>query len=99
MTGGRAIRGARKVACNQPGELPAIVLGRIAAGAGHAGRGLGAALLEHFTFKAMEVAGTVGARLVLVHAKGEEAGSFYRNYGSVESPVDAMAMMMPVGDV
>jgi hypothetical protein len=61
MTGGYATRGAKKVACNQPGKLPAILLGRITAGARHAGRGLGAALLEHFTFKAMEVSGTVGA--------------------------------------
>ena len=36
--------------------------------------------------------------MVLVHAQGEEAGSFYRHYESVESPLDAMAMMMLVDD-
>jgi hypothetical protein len=41
------------------------------------------------------VAGTVGVRLVLVHAKDEEAKSFYRHYGFVESPVDPMTLMMP----
>jgi GNAT superfamily N-acetyltransferase len=80
---------------NQPEELPAILLGRIAVDAKHKGRGLGAALLKHFMFKAIEVAGTVGVRLVLVHAKDEEAKSFYRHYGFVESPVDPMTLMMP----
>ena len=85
---------------NQPEEeQPAILLGRIAVDAKHKGRGLGAALLRHFMFKAIEVAGTVGVRLVLVHAKDEEAKSFYGHYGFVESPVDTMTMMMLMGDV
>jgi len=49
--------------------------------------------------KAIEVAGTVGVRLVLVHAKDEEAKSFYRHYGSVELPVDPMTMMVLISDV
>ena len=56
-------------------------------------------LLKHFMLKAIEVAGTVGVRLVLVHAKDEEAKSFYRHYGFVESPVDPMTMMMLIGGV
>ncbi|MGD0440289.1 MAG: GNAT family N-acetyltransferase [Acidimicrobiales bacterium] len=89
----------KKFGRNQPEELPAILLGRIGVDAKHKGRGLGAALLRHFMFKAIEVAGSVGVRLVLVHAKDEEARSFYRHYGFVESPVDPMTMMMLIGDV
>lgn len=84
---------------NQPEELPAVLLGRIGVDVKHKGRGLGAALLRHFMFKAIEVAGTVGVRLVLVHAKDEEAKSFYRHYGFVESPVDPMTLMMLIGDL
>jgi len=72
---------------NQPGELPAI---RIGVDGKHKGWGLGAALLRHFMFKAIEVAGTVGVRLVLAHAKDEEAKSFYRYYGFFESPIDPL---------
>jgi hypothetical protein len=50
-------------------------------------------------FKAIEVARTVGVRLVLVHAKDADAKSFYRRYGFVESPVDSMTMVMLIGDV
>ena len=45
--------------------------------ANHKGRCLGAALLRHFLFKAIEVARKVGVRLVLAHSKDEEAKSFY----------------------
>lgn len=60
----------------------------------HKGKGLGAALLKHFMFKAIEVAGTVGVRLLLIHAKDEEAKTFYAHFGFVESPIDSMTMMM-----
>lgn len=79
---------------NQPEELPAILLGRLAVDRDHAGRGLGAALLKHFMLKAIEVAGTVGVRLVLVHAKDEDAKRFYARYGFVASPVDPLTLMM-----
>ena len=89
----------KKFSRNQPEELPAILLGRIGVDAKHGGRGLGAALLKHFMLKAIEVAGSVGVRLVLVHAKDEEAKGFYQHYGFVESPVDPMTMMMLIGGV
>ena len=89
----------KKFGRNQPEELPSILLGRIGVDGKHKERGLGAALLRHFMFKAIEVAGSVGVRLVLVHAKDEESKSFYRRYGFVESPVDLMTMMMLIGAV
>lgn len=79
---------------NQPEELPAILLGRLAVDSKHAGKGLGSALLKHFIVKAIEVAGTVGVRLLIVHAKDDEAKRFYARFGFMESPVDPMALMM-----
>jgi GNAT superfamily N-acetyltransferase len=79
---------------NQPDEIPAILLGRMAVDVEHQGAGLGAALLKHFMLKAMEVASSVGVRLVLVHAKNERAHSFYRRYGFVEAPIDPLTLMM-----
>jgi len=79
---------------NQPEEMPAILLGRMAVDAKHTGRGLGAALLKHFVLKAIEVSASVGVRVLLVHAKDEEAKTFYQHYGFVESPIDSLTMMM-----
>ena len=79
---------------DQPDEMPAILLGRMAVDTKHAGQGLGAALLKHFMLKAVEVADSVGVRVLLVHAKDGEAKSFYQHYGFLESPIDSLTMMM-----
>ncbi len=79
---------------NQPTELPALLLGRLAVDRRHTGRGLAAALLKHFMTKALEVSRAVGIRIVLVHAKDNHAVGFYARYGFVPSPVDPLTMMM-----
>lgn len=79
---------------NQPAELPAILLGRMAVDSDHGGRGLGATLLKHFMLKAIEVAGNIGVRVVLVHAKDDNAKRFYEHHGFVSSPIDPLTMMM-----
>ena len=84
----------KRIGRNQPEQLPALLLARMAVDEGHKGNGLGAALLKHFMLKAIEVAGSVGVRLLLVHAKNEHAKSFYQHYGFTESPVDPLTMMM-----
>ena len=49
----------------------------MAVDSGHQGRGLGTALLKHFMLKAIEVAQSVGVRVLLIHAKDENAKNFY----------------------
>jgi GNAT superfamily N-acetyltransferase len=84
----------RRIARDQPADLPAILLGRMAVDSRHRGKGLGAAMLKHFMTKAIEVSEVVGVRLVLVHAKDEQAKGFYRHHGFVESPIDPLTLMM-----
>jgi GNAT superfamily N-acetyltransferase len=84
---------------NQPAEMPAILLARMAVDSRHQGHGLGAALLKHFMLKALEVAKSVGVRLLLIHAKDDEARSFYSHYGFIESPLDPLVMMMLLADI
>lgn len=45
------------------------------------------------------MAGSVGVRLSLFHAKDAEAEGFYRHHGFVESPLEPMTMMMLFGDL
>lgn len=79
---------------SQPDEIPAILLGRTAVDSKHKGRGLGAALLKHFMLKAIEVANSVGVRVVLVHAKDDDVRAFYQHYEFAESPIDPLTLMM-----
>ena len=78
----------RRAARNQPDPLPAMLLGRLAVGHNHQGKGLAAALLKHFLLRALEVAELTGVRLVLVHAKDSQSASFYRHFGFEPSPLD-----------
>ncbi len=84
---------------NQPDPLPSIVLGRLAVDRQHQAAGLGAALLKHFLTVVLEVAGRVGVRIVLVHAKGREARGFYERYGFVPSSVDEFVLHLLVEDL
>jgi GNAT superfamily N-acetyltransferase len=88
----------KKIGRNQPDELPAVLLARIGVDSKHQGRGLGAALLKHFMLKAIEVAQSVGVRVLLIHAKDENAKNFYEHYGFAESPLDPLVMMMLLTD-
>jgi GNAT superfamily N-acetyltransferase len=84
----------KKIGRNQLEEMPAILLARMGVDSGHQGRGLGAALLKHFMLKAIEVAQSVGVRVLLLHTKDEGAKTFYEHYGFVESPLDPLVIMM-----
>lgn len=84
----------QQIGAGQPDEMPAILLGRMAVDRDHQGQGLGAELLRHFMLKAIDVAGSVGVRAVLVHAKDDRAKSFYLRYGFAESPIDPLTLLM-----
>lgn len=86
----------KQIARDQPTDLPAILLGRMAVDRLHQGKGLGKAMLKHFMTKAIEVSEKVGVRLVLVHAKDEHAKVFYLRHGFIESPIDPLTLMMPL---
>jgi GNAT superfamily N-acetyltransferase len=89
----------KKIGRNQPEEMPAVLLARMAVDSRHQGRGLGAALLKHFMLKAIEVAQSVGVRVLLIHAKDESAKNFYEHYGFVASPLDPLVLMMLLTDL
>ena len=89
----------KRAARNQPDPLPAMLLGRLAVDRNHQGQGLAAALLKHFLLKALEVAQHTGIRLVLVHAKDDQAASIYRHYGFESSPVDDLTLMLLLKDI
>jgi len=84
---------------NQPDEIPAILLARLAVDENHQGAGLGPALLKHFILKSIEVSAMVGVRLLLVHAMDEEARDFYLHFDFEPSPVDDLTLMLLLSDV
>jgi GNAT superfamily N-acetyltransferase len=84
---------------NQPEEIPAILLGRLAVDENHQGSGLGPALLKHFIAKSLEVSEIVGVRLLLVHAIDEDARDFYLHFDFESSPIDDRTLILLLADV
>jgi GNAT superfamily N-acetyltransferase len=79
--------------------IPAILLARLAVDRSAQGRGLGRALLLEALGRSAQAADTIGARLVLVHAKNESARGFYEHFGFEESPTGALQLMLLMKDI
>ncbi len=84
---------------NQPEEIPAILLARLAIDQKHQGQGLGQALLKHFILKGVEVSEMVGVRLLLVHAMDEDVRDFYLHFDFEPSPIDDLTLMLLLSDI
>lgn len=91
---------ARAIKGQPPGRpVPAILLARLARDVRHKGSGLGPSLLQDALLRSSQAAETIGARVLLVHAKHERAKAFYARYGFEESPTDPLHLLMLMKDV
>ena len=79
---------------NMPDPLPAIVLGRLAVHTDWEGRGVGRGLLKDAVKRSIQAAVLIGVRALMCHAIDEDAKSFYLKHGFVQSPLDAMTLML-----
>lgn len=80
--------------------IPAVLLGRLAVDAKHQGGGLGSALLRDAVRRTyMQIARNAGVRVMLVHAKDDEAAQFYVNHGFEPSPSDELHLMLVMQDI
>ena len=55
--------------------------------------------MKHFILKSLEVAEVTGVRVLLVHAKDDEAAAFYRRHGFEPSPIDDLTLLLLVNDI
>jgi GNAT superfamily N-acetyltransferase len=79
--------------------VPAILLARLAVDRRMHGKGLGAALLKDALLRAAGAADTIGARALLVHAKDDQAKTFYEHFNFESSPSDPLHLMLLMKDV
>ena len=85
---------------DRPGQIPCILIARLATDLRFRHRGLGAGLLRDALERAAHLSDSVGAAAVLVHARDDEAKSFYHTNGDfLESPVDPLHLMVPMKDI
>jgi GNAT superfamily N-acetyltransferase len=79
--------------------IPLMILGRLAVSVNWAGKGIGSGLLKDAMARTLEAADIAGLRAFAVHAKDEEARSFYQRYDFIESPSDPMHLFVLLKDV
>ncbi|MEM7503792.1 MAG: GNAT family N-acetyltransferase [Pseudomonadota bacterium] len=76
-------------------HIPAALLGRLAVGLEHQGRGLGGALLIDALRRASDV--EMGVYAMLIEAKDAQAQAFYEHYGFIAlQQRDARRLMLPM---
>ena len=79
--------------------VPVILLARLAVHSDWQRKGVGPALLKNALLRAMQAADLVGARAVEVHAKDDEARSFYEHFDFLPSPVDQLHLFLLMKDI
>jgi GNAT superfamily N-acetyltransferase len=79
--------------------VPIMLLARIAVSTDFQGKGLGAGLLKDAMLRTLEAAEIAGIRAFAVHAKDDEARSFYQRFDFVPSPSDPYHLFRLLKDV
>ena len=78
---------------------PAILLARLAIDARHQRLGMGRSLLRDAILRTAQAADAIGARILLVHAKHDDAKAWYLQYGFEPAPTDPLHLQMLMKDI
>jgi GNAT superfamily N-acetyltransferase len=79
--------------------ISVVLLARLAVDKTVQGRGVGPALLKDALVRTATAADTIGARALLVHAKDEQAKSFYEHFGFEPSSTDPLHLFLIMKDI
>lgn len=89
-----------KVRRNAPDTIPVSVIGRLAVGRDHAGKGLGADILSDALRRIAVASQSIGIGAVLVHAKNDAARHVYMKCAEfIEYPADSRILFLPIETV
>lgn len=77
--------------------VPTVRMGRLAVGLSFKGQGLGGALLADALARCAR--SEIAAYALIVDAKDEQAGAFYRHHGFIPLPDAALTLFLPLASV
>lgn len=80
-------------------DIPATLIGRLAVNAAHKGQHFGERLLLDALHRAYEARDAIGSAVVLVDAKDESAGNFYKQYGFEPLTPNPSRLYIPMATV
>ena len=79
--------------------VPIMLLARLAVATSWQGKGLGSGLLKDAMLRTLQAAEIAGIRAFAVHAKDDEAKSFYERFDFVPSPSDPYHLFRLLRDI
>jgi predicted N-acetyltransferase YhbS len=79
--------------------VPIMLLARLAVAIIWQGKGLGSGLLKDAMLRTLQAADIAGIRAFAVHAKGDQAKSFYERFDFVASPSDPYHLFRLLKDI
>jgi GNAT superfamily N-acetyltransferase len=79
--------------------IPIMLLARLAVAQDWQKKGIGPALLKDALLRTLQAADIVGIRGFVVHAKDDQARSFYEHFDFVASPTDPMHLFLLTKDI
>jgi len=68
--------------------IPLMLLARLAIATSWQGKGLGSGLLKDAMLRTLQAADIAGIRAIAVHAKDDDARTFYERFGFAAAPTD-----------
>ncbi len=88
----------RKIQTNSPERIPVMILGKLAVDLIWKNKGIAKHLLKEAILKTLEASRIAAIRGLLVHAIDENAESFYKHFGFLESKID-LTLLLPIEDI
>lgn len=79
--------------------VPVIILARLAVDKTEQRTGIGKELLKDALIRIVSAANIIGGRAILVHAKDDNAASFYKKFGFEQSPIDPFHLYLLLKDI
>ena len=79
--------------------IPLMVLARLAVAINRHGEGIGAGLLKDAVLRTFQAAEIAGLRALAVHAKDDQARTFYERHGFAQSPTDPYHLLVLLKDI
>lgn len=79
--------------------VPLTLLARLAVDLTEQGAGIGTGLLKDGLKRYLQAQAIIAARALVVQAKDERAGAFYRHFGFEPSPIDASHLFLMTKDI
>jgi GNAT superfamily N-acetyltransferase len=79
--------------------IPVALLARLAVDQRWQKQGIGKDLLKNAMIRVLTAADEMGIRAILVHAKDNEAKTFYERFDFTPSPTDPLHLFIPLKDI